>query len=89
MKKLACGVDGERWRFFTVEGAESGVILGAGLLELDVIADDADDIRLLLEGVREIAGVRHYLSYQPSALSFQVERRADKVLQENCQLQTG
>ena len=39
--------------------AEPGVVLGASLLQLDVVADDADDIRLLLDRVREIARVRH------------------------------
>jgi hypothetical protein len=42
-----------------VEGTEPGEILSSGLLELDVVADDADDIRLLLDRVREIARVRH------------------------------
>ncbi len=57
--ELARGVDGERRRLFAVEGAESGVVLRAGLLQLDVVADDANDVRLLLDRVCEIAGVRH------------------------------
>ena len=57
--ELARGVDGERRRLLAVEGAEAGVVLRAGLLQLDVVADDADDVGLLLDGVREIAGVRH------------------------------
>ena len=59
MIELARGVDGERWRLLTMEWAESGIVLRAGLLQLDVVADDADDVRLLLDRVREIAGVRH------------------------------
>jgi hypothetical protein len=46
-----------------MEGTEAGVVLGSGFFELDVIADDADDVRLLLEGVREIAGVCHRKGY--------------------------
>jgi hypothetical protein len=42
-----------------VEGTEPGEVLRAGLFQLDVVADDADDIGLLLDGVCEIAGVRH------------------------------
>jgi hypothetical protein len=45
-----------------VKGTQAGIILSSGFSELDVVADDADDIRLLLEGVREIAGVRHGFS---------------------------
>jgi hypothetical protein len=57
--ELARGVDGERCSFFAVEGAESGVVLRAGFLQLNVVADDANDVRLLLDRVCEIAGVRH------------------------------
>ena len=57
--ELARGVDRERRRFFAVEGTEAGVVLRSGFLELDVVADDADDIGLLLDGVCEIAGVGH------------------------------
>ncbi len=57
--ELARGMDGERWRLFTVKWAEAGIVLCAGLLQLDVVADDADDVRLLFDRVREIAGVRH------------------------------
>ena len=57
--ELARGVDGKRRRLLAVEGAEAGIVLRAGLLQLDVVADDADDVRLLLDRVREIAGVRH------------------------------
>jgi hypothetical protein len=39
-----------------VEGAEAGVVLSAGLAELDVLADDADDVGLLLDELRKIIG---------------------------------
>ena len=35
------GVDGEGAGLFLVEGAEAGVVLGAGFAQLDVVADDA------------------------------------------------
>ena len=59
VEELAGSVDRERGRFLAVEGTESGIVLRAGFLQLDVVADDADDIRLLLDDVREVAGVSH------------------------------
>ena len=59
VKKLARGMDGERRGLLAVEWAQAGEILRARLLQLDVVADDADDIRLLLDRVCEVAGVRH------------------------------
>ena len=59
VEELARGVDGERRRLFAVEGAQAGVVLRAGFAQLDVVADDADDIGLLLDGVGEISGVSH------------------------------
>ena len=56
MKKLTRGVHGKRRRLFAVEGTKAGVVLRAGLFQLDVVADDADDIGLLLDGVCEISG---------------------------------
>ena len=50
------GVDGEGAGFFFVEGAEAGVVLGSGLAELDVVADDADDVGLLLDELSEVVG---------------------------------
>ncbi len=41
------GVDGEGAGFFFVEGAEAGVVLGSGFAQLDVVADDADDVGLV------------------------------------------
>jgi len=49
-------VDGERACLFFVKGAEAGVVLGAGFAQLDVVADDADDVCLLLDGLGEVVG---------------------------------
>ncbi len=59
VKELVGGVDRERRRLFLVKRAQPLVILRAGLAQLHVLADDADDVGLLLEGRREVAGVRH------------------------------
>jgi hypothetical protein len=52
MIDLAQWMDVEGRRFFGVERAESAKILPS-LLQLDVFADDADDVRLLLDAIRE------------------------------------
>ena len=44
--------DAERRSFFLVEGAEAGEILAA-FFEAHVFADDPDDVRLLLDAIRE------------------------------------
>jgi len=49
-------VDGEGACFFFMEGAEAGVVLRAGFAQLDVVADDADDVGLLLDGLCEVVG---------------------------------
>jgi hypothetical protein len=59
VKELAGSMDGKRRRFFVVEGAKPREILGPGLLQLDVVADDADDVRLLLNDFFEVDGVGH------------------------------
>jgi hypothetical protein len=41
-------VHGEGRGFFAVKRTQSGVVLPAGLLQRDVLADDADNVRLLL-----------------------------------------
>ena len=64
---LAAGVDGKRWSFFAMKGAEAGVVLGAGFAQLDVFADDADDVGLLLDGVGEVSGVGHDTSLHDCA----------------------
>ena len=57
--ELPDGVYGERRRLLAMERTEAGEILRAGFLEFDIVSDDADDVRLLLDGVGEIAGVGH------------------------------
>src|SRR5581483_8643491 len=48
VKELPRRVHGERRRFLLVERTKPGKILRAGFLELNVVADNADDVRLLL-----------------------------------------
>ena len=50
------GVDGEGTGLLLVEGAEAGVVLRAGLAQLQVVADDADDVGLLLDELGEVIG---------------------------------
>ena len=59
IKKLLCGMDGKRRRFFVVEWTKARIVLRSGLLQLDVVADDADDVRLLLNDFFEVEGVSH------------------------------
>ena len=40
--------------------AEAGVVLRSGLAQLDVLADDADDVGLLLDGLCEVVGHGRY-----------------------------
>src|SRR5882757_10756933 len=42
VKVAVGGVDGEGAGLFLVEGTEAGVVLGSGLAQLEVVADDAD-----------------------------------------------
>jgi hypothetical protein len=44
-----------------------GIVLCPSLLELDIVADNADDVRLLLNGFLEVAGISHGLEAQLSA----------------------
>ena len=53
VEELAGGVDGKRRRLLLVEWAEPGKILRPGFFQLHVIADQPDDIGLLLDGFRE------------------------------------
>jgi hypothetical protein len=59
MKKLPRGVYGKRRRLLAMKRAQAGKVLRPGFFQLNVVADDADDIRLLLDRVREIAGIGH------------------------------
>jgi hypothetical protein len=42
-----------------MKGTNPGVVLGSSLFEFDALADDADNVGLLLDRVREVTGVRH------------------------------
>src|SRR5581483_8484751 len=57
--KLPRGVHRERGRFLLVKWAQPGIILRSRLAELHVLANNADDVRLLLNGVGKVAGIRH------------------------------
>ena len=54
VKELAGGVDGERRRLLVMKGTEAGEVLRARLFEFDVVADDPNDVGLLLERVFEV-----------------------------------
>src|SRR5882724_11760727 len=59
VKELPRGMHRERRRLLAMKRTQPRKILRPRLLQLDVIAHHADDIRLLLERVREIARVGH------------------------------
>ena len=69
------GVDGEAAGLLLVEGAEAGVVLGAGFAQLEVVADDADDVGLLLDELGEV------ISHSEILFSSQIYRL---FLQGNC-----
>src|SRR6202012_5509995 len=52
-------MDREGTGLLLVKGAKSGPVLRARLLQRHVVAHHADDVRLLLHGVSEIAGLGH------------------------------
>jgi hypothetical protein len=54
MVELAHRVHREGRGFLAVEWAQSGVVLPSGFLQRDVLADDADDVRLLLYELSEV-----------------------------------
>ena len=64
VEKLPRGVNGERWRFFLVEGTQALEVLRAAFAQLNVLAHDADDVSLLLDGIRKIPWVGHRPSLQ-------------------------
>ena len=59
VKELVAGVNRERRSLFLVKRTKPGVVLRAGLAQLDVLAHDADDVGLLLDGGGEVAGLGH------------------------------
>ena len=59
IKILASGMYAERWCLLFVKGAQTGIVLRARFLQADIIADHADDVRLLLQRLREIGGHCH------------------------------
>ena len=75
------GVDGEAAGLFFVEGTEAGVVLGAGFAQLDVVADDADDVGLLLDELGEVVGQRgwavffHIYESEGAMVRFMARRR--------------
>jgi len=50
------GVDGEGASLLFVEGTEAGEVLGAGFAKTDEVADDLDDVGLLLDEMGEVVG---------------------------------
>ena len=62
------GVDREGAGLLLVEGAEAGVVLGAGFAQLDVVADDLDDVDLRLDGLGEVVGHGFKVKFRGSRL---------------------
>src|SRR5438874_6637713 len=60
VKELPRGMHRERRRLLAMKRTQPRKILRPRLLQLDVIADHANDVRLLLERVSEIARVSHH-----------------------------
>ena len=59
VKELFRRMHRKRWRLLVMKGTKPGVVLRPRLLQLDVVADDANDVRLLLDGFLEVAGFGH------------------------------
>ena len=57
--ELPGGMNRKRRCLFVVEWTESRIVLRAGFFQLDVVADDPDDVRLLLDDFLKICGVSH------------------------------
>src|SRR5208337_559503 len=54
--KLPCGMHRKRRRLLGMKRTKPRKVLRPSLLQLDVVANDANDIRLLLEGLFEVVG---------------------------------
>jgi hypothetical protein len=52
VKDLLDRMHGKGWSLLAVKRAKAGEILTA-LLQTDIVADDADDVRLLFDAIRE------------------------------------
>src|SRR5581483_3319982 len=59
VKELTRGMHGKRCRLLAMKRTQPGIVLRPGLLKLDVIADDANDVGLLLQSLGEFKGRRH------------------------------
>ena len=57
--KLPRRMHRKRWRLLFMKRAQAGIILRARLPKTDIAADDADNVGLLLEGLREVVGKCH------------------------------
>jgi hypothetical protein len=53
VKELPGRMHGKRRRLLFVKRTETNEVLRSGFLELDIIADDADDVRLLFQVLRK------------------------------------
>ncbi len=59
VKELPRGMDGKRRRLLPMKRTKPGKVLRPRLAQLDVLAHNADDVRLLLDRICEIARVGH------------------------------
>ncbi len=59
MKKLPRGMHRERRRLLAMKRTKPGIVLRPRLAQLDVVANNADDVRLLLDDLFEVAGLSH------------------------------
>ena len=57
--ELPRGMHRKRRRLLVMKRTKPGVVLRPSLLQLDVVAHNANDVRLLLDGFLEVAGVGH------------------------------
>src|SRR6202007_3164257 len=68
--ELLDSVHGKRCCFLAVKRTRPRIVLRPSLLQLHVVADDADDIRLLLERLFEIVSGGHGWSFEDRHFSF-------------------